>query len=398
MLRCGLALALTLGAFVGCQQVAAAQSISSRPSWRALPVVAATSRKTSKAHAPENNAQSIPPLPERKGAQHGPAAAELKQNVWLPSEIEAAKARCTKLLKDIEAEVIAQPPIREGRCGAPAPIRLVGLGSKPQVRFSPPALINCDMAVALHQWVRNDLQPLAIKHLGAPIVTVEVMSDYSCRTSSGRLKNRLSEHAFADALDIRGFVTAKGKAVRVLDIWGPTQRDIAAAEAAKNEAAKAKAEQKVAGASAPADKAAEKILQDAITKAAAAPAATGSTQSPAAAGLVKRTRADGRQTFALSRPGRVAESLKVAAARLGGPPEAHRAEEGAPKLAALSPATLIPGSGLAPATGPRALFLRDAHAAACRIFGTTLGPEANEAHRNHFHVDMAERKYKKICD
>ncbi len=51
-----------------------------------------------------------------------------------------------------------------------------------------------------------------------------------------------------------------------------------------------------------------------------------------------------------------------------------------------------------PPTGPRARFLREAHAAACRIFGTTLGPEANEAHRNHFHVDMAERKVKKICD
>lgn len=43
-------------------------------------------------------------------------------------------------------------------------------------------------------------------------------------------------------------------------------------------------------------------------------------------------------------------------------------------------------------------FLHDVHASACRVFGTTLGPEANEAHRNHFHVDMAERKVKKICD
>jgi hypothetical protein len=43
-------------------------------------------------------------------------------------------------------------------------------------------------------------------------------------------------------------------------------------------------------------------------------------------------------------------------------------------------------------------FLREAHAAACRIFGTTLGPEANEAHRNHLHVDMAERKGRKFCE
>ena len=43
-------------------------------------------------------------------------------------------------------------------------------------------------------------------------------------------------------------------------------------------------------------------------------------------------------------------------------------------------------------------FLRAVHAAACRIFGTVLGPEANAAHRNHFHVDMAERKFKNICE
>jgi hypothetical protein len=43
-------------------------------------------------------------------------------------------------------------------------------------------------------------------------------------------------------------------------------------------------------------------------------------------------------------------------------------------------------------------FLRGAHHAACRIFGTVLGPEANRAHRNHFHLDMAERKVIAICE
>ena len=44
-------------------------------------------------------------------------------------------------------------------------------------------------------------------------------------------------------------------------------------------------------------------------------------------------------------------------------------------------------------------FLRAAHRSACKIFGTVLGPEANNAHKNHFHVDMAERiKHTKICE
>jgi hypothetical protein len=48
-------------------------------------------------------------------------------------------------------------------------------------------------------------------------------------------------------------------------------------------------------------------------------------------------------------------------------------------------------------TDGRMDFLRAAHRAACRIFHTVLGPEANSAHKNHFHVDMAERR-SSICE
>jgi Extensin-like protein C-terminus len=43
-------------------------------------------------------------------------------------------------------------------------------------------------------------------------------------------------------------------------------------------------------------------------------------------------------------------------------------------------------------------FLRGVHAAACRRFGTVLGPEANHAHKNHFHIDMAQRAHGTICE
>ena len=46
----------------------------------------------------------------------------------------------------------------------------------------------------------------------------------------------------------------------------------------------------------------------------------------------------------------------------------------------------------------KAVFLREAHTRACRIFGTVLGPEANNAHRNHFHVDLAPRKRSNFCE
>lgn len=46
----------------------------------------------------------------------------------------------------------------------------------------------------------------------------------------------------------------------------------------------------------------------------------------------------------------------------------------------------------------KARFLRRMHASACSMFGTVLGPEANEAHRDHLHLDLAPRKHSAFCE
>ncbi|MGI9404693.1 MAG: extensin family protein [Hyphomicrobium sp.] len=318
------------------------------------------------AKTPQENAldtEPIPPLPVRKDRASIPAKADAKSapakeaeavpDVWQPDEIAAAKSRCAALLENLDAVVIPQPQLKERACGTPAPVRLVSLGKQKQVAFSPPALVNCEMVAALNTWITNHLQLLARKHLGTSVIKVEVMSDYSCRNSFGRLSNRLSEHAFANALDIRGFVTEKGQTAYLLNNWGLTQRDIAAQVAA------AKAEREIAA----------QIAADQTAK----------KKSPTIDNAAK--------------PGDA--KYKLAAVRLTGPEDhvlARKAERAA-KVAALSMQVQSD-----PTPTKKGKFLRAAHAAACRIFGTTLGPEVNEAHRNHFHVDMAIRKYKKICD
>lgn len=42
-------------------------------------------------------------------------------------------------------------------------------------------------------------------------------------------------------------------------------------------------------------------------------------------------------------------------------------------------------------------FLREVRDGACRIFGTTLSPDYNAAHRDHFHLDMADRSTGALC-
>ncbi len=334
----------------------------------------------------------VPPLPERKTAKASPLEPP-PPDVWTTAEIDAAKARCTAALKGLDAVVTPEAPIKEGPCGTPVPIRLSRLGN---VTFTPAALINCGMLAPLNTWIAKDLQPAAQRQLGAKIAKIEVMSDYSCRTALGRVGKKLSQHAYVDALDIRGFVTANGQDVAVLSGWGVTHRDIAAAAAA----AKAK-EEKLAQARAEAANAQRDNLRDGKAGAGETPAptTTASSLGTPGAGLVKATRSGGidKMTVILSGSGKKPE----AAARLGGPDDKLLAEADRKSKTPLTQgmtAALSPDLQAPPPTGPRARFLREAHAAACRIFGTTLGPEANEAHRNHFHVDMADRKVKKICD
>jgi Extensin-like protein C-terminus len=50
-----------------------------------------------------------------------------------------------------------------------------------------------------------------------------------------------------------------------------------------------------------------------------------------------------------------------------------------------------------PALDPKAQFVIFLHEDACRRFGTVLGPEANAAHKNHFHLDMKMRR-KSFCE
>ena len=47
--------------------------------------------------------------------------------------------------------------------------------------------------------------------------------------------------------------------------------------------------------------------------------------------------------------------------------------------------------------GSRGDILRRMHRAACGIFGTVLGPDANAAHRDHFHFDTARYRSGSYC-
>lgn len=333
-------------------------------------------------------------LPEAKAEQE---AAKLPPEAWPATDIAAAKSRCDAILKKISAIAIPEAPIKQGSCGAPAPIQLISIGKNPQVSISPPAVVTCELAEALSLWLEKDLQPLARTYFNSEIIKIESMSSYSCRNAYGRKGGRLSEHGVANALDIRGFVTANAEQTYVLEDWGKPQREIIA------EIAAAKAEeQRIAALKAAAEKAAQANQQS--NKGAPAkmtpPSATASSEGAPAAGIARRTITDGIPKITVTIPGGAAPQKDNGGSgdfsfaepdRLGGP----KADAKAP---AASPALKIAKSKIASKADRKREFLHASHRSACSIFGTTLGPEANAAHRNHFHVDMAYRRVTKICD
>ena len=315
---------------------------------------------------------------------HAQRAAAGKVEQWSPAEVQSARQRCAAVLKAINGVAEIEEPIRIGSCGTPAPIPLISFGRKPEGVISPPALINCDMAEALHTWFTGSLQPLARKYLGAPIIKIDKMSDYSCRNAYGRARGRLSEHGRANALDIAGFSTAKGDSAMLLADWGMTARDI------RRQIAEA---QKKAG---PVTHIGAAETHVPAPPQAAPQAATPATETTRASVVARPTIVEGTgprgQGSALSYTGSDRDDsdegrgpLDGLIGKLGG----HVPRQERPVASVVQFARDIKIE--APVGADKAQFRREAPRTACTIFGTVLGPEANNAHRNHLHIDLATR-------
>ncbi len=302
--------------------------------------------------APNAAAEPASPVPPPAEPEQ-PAAGPPAPAGWSEAEMRLALEACLTQLAPIAAAIEVLPAPRDGACGAPAAVLVKSLGN-PKVELQPAATMNCRMVAALHGWVTNTLQPAAKDAFGQPVTRLVGTSAYVCRTRNGVPGERLSEHAFANAIDIGAFGLGAGRTIDVLGNWGPTERDIAA----------------------------EKAKAAAAAAAAVATAAEAARKEPekSEGGIIKSDEPFGPPKPAdLERKTPKARDARVERTRMTlGKGETARAEP----------------PGHAPREGA---FLRKLHAGACGPFTTVLGPEANEAHRNHFHFDLAERRRGPYC-
>ena len=117
-------------------------------------------------------------------------------------------------LPGLEYRVLGPKRTREG-CGYANAVQLLDVG----VPVTNLTAMSCPVAASFHAWIREGVQPAARRHFGQEVVRMESFGTYACRPRNSRAGARLSEHAFANAVDIAAFHLADGRVINVKSGW-----------------------------------------------------------------------------------------------------------------------------------------------------------------------------------
>lgn len=146
------------------------------------------------------------------------ALADPKALKEISRDVEA----CHQALAAASVSFVEASPERQGKCGFDEAVKikssLADWSPNPGAPKDLP--MTCDLAAKLHLWERHVVIPAAEKYLGSPVKDIKVFGTFQCRTVAGH--DRLSEHAFAKAIDVAAFELADGRMISVLEDYRST--------------------------------------------------------------------------------------------------------------------------------------------------------------------------------
>lgn len=100
-------------------------------------------------------------------------------------------------------------------CSAIGAVQLLDIGT-PVTNLK---AMTCPLARQFARWVREAVRPAADQWLSSRIVRIDTFGSYGCRTRNSRPGAPLSEHAFANAVDVSGFQLEDGRRITVQQGW-----------------------------------------------------------------------------------------------------------------------------------------------------------------------------------
>lgn len=157
-----------------------------------------------RAPAPETKTAALPPVQETEPDEPAPGAApspplvaticpELSNEnlaVFAPVEVTATQSACA-VDRGVSMSAVR---MRDGRL----------------VKLEPAAVLRCEMAASVANWLRNGVDP-AVATLGSPLDVVMVAASQQCRPRNRVKGAKISEHGRGNALDTRGYVLEDGR-------------------------------------------------------------------------------------------------------------------------------------------------------------------------------------------
>ncbi len=132
-----------------------------------------------------------------------------------PWRAQAEEVCLAKGLVRESASLRAVPPMDgPGICGATHPFKVTALDGG-YVALNSTQTLDCPMIAALDAWMREVVQPAAEARFGERVVKVDSMGSYNCRGINNKSGAGLSEHSFANAIDIGSFTLASGRSLSI---------------------------------------------------------------------------------------------------------------------------------------------------------------------------------------
>jgi hypothetical protein len=112
------------------------------------------------------------------------------------------------------------PPLHEGQCGIQTPLSITAVSVNGRmVPVSGGAVADCAIATMLPAWA-SQVDGYLWATDNTRLKAINVGTSYMCRNRvGGAATDRLSEHSFADALDVVGFTLEDGRTIDVASGW-----------------------------------------------------------------------------------------------------------------------------------------------------------------------------------
>ncbi len=149
---------------------------------------------------------------ERSGATSDEQEADDEPRIYQAACPAVLDGRVTA-----ELRLPLNPEERVCRQHSPYEVTAVEAGGK-TVALTAPATVGCEMATALAGWLER-IDPYMRAQFGAGIAEVQMGTSFMCRSRNGEEGADMSEHGFANGLDVTGFTLTDGQSVTLPENW-----------------------------------------------------------------------------------------------------------------------------------------------------------------------------------